>query len=33
LRLTFYLETVREVWGKDVNLKPMGELPELATPD
>jgi uroporphyrinogen decarboxylase len=22
----FYLETVREVWGRDVNLKPMGQL-------
>jgi len=29
----FYLESVRKVWGKDVNLKPMGELPELATSD
>jgi hypothetical protein len=22
----FYLEQVREVWGKSVNLKPMGQL-------
>jgi len=22
----FYLETVRQVWGKGVNLKPMGQL-------
>jgi hypothetical protein len=22
----FYLETVRKAWGKNVNLKPMGQL-------
>jgi hypothetical protein len=22
----FYLEKVREVWGKDIKLKPMGQL-------
>jgi hypothetical protein len=29
----FYLETVREVWGKDLNLKPMGQVaPEIVDP-
>jgi hypothetical protein len=25
----FYLETIRKIWGKSVNLKPMGKLEQV----